>query len=730
MQRIGGCGADTVHGMGGFGMNTYDEKFRKQAEELVGKMTIAEAASQLLHSSPAIERLGVPEYNWWNEGLHGVARAGIATVFPQAVGMAAAFDEEFLETEAEAISEEARAKHNAAKRSGDGDIYKGLTYWSPNINIFRDPRWGRGHETYGEDPYLTGHLGNAFIEGLQGDCKNGYLKIAACAKHFAVHSGPEALRHGFDVSPSEKDLYETYTPAFKTAVEDAQVETVMTAYNSVWGQPCCVNERLIDRFLKKEWGFDGHIVSDCWAVRDVHENHHYTKSPAESAALSVKAGCDLNCGCTYEYLLDALQEGLVTEEEIRAAAVRVFTTRFKLGMFDPDCDYDNIPYTVVCCREHQELALQAAERSAVLLKNNGILPLKKENLKNIAVIGPNAYSEKALYGNYNGFSANWITNLDGIRAECGDDIRLYFSEGCDIVNEKEDPLAKPGKLHSEAVEIAKLSDVVILCVGLDGDLEGEEGDTGNAFASGDKLDLLLPKSQRDLCEKILELKKPVVIVINSGSSLDLSMYEDRADAILQSWYSGEKGGQALAEILFGKISPSGKLPLTFYRNDQKLPDFSDYHMKGRTYKFVEETPWYPFGYGLSYTSFEYSNIKAEKTEEGFLLSVDLKNTGNMPAREIVELYIRYEGEAFEKPHHHLEGFASVELAENESHTVEFVLEPGQFDSFLEDGSRKLLDGKYTVFVGGSQPDERSVSLTGKKPLSVSFEAKDGVPELL
>lgn len=706
-------------------MNTYDESYKERARELVGKMTLPEAASQLLHQSPAIERLGIPEYNWWSEGLHGVARAGIATVFPQAVGMAAAFDDEFLEKEAEAISDEARAKYNAARRSGDADIYKGLTYWSPNINIFRDPRWGRGHETYGEDPYLTGRLGKAFIDGLQGNCGNGYLKLAACAKHFAVHSGPEAVRHGFDVVPSEKDFRETYTPAFKTAVEDAKVETVMTAYNSVWGVPCCANDRLINQILKQEWGFDGHVVSDCWAVRDVHENHHYTKSPAESAAVSVKTGCDLNCGCTYEYLLDAVQQGLITEEEIRQAAVHIFTTRFKLGMFDEGCPYDEIPYTVVCSSEHQKLALQAAEKSIVLLKNDGILPISKDKLKHIAVIGPNAYSQKALYGNYNGFSGNWITNLDGIREEAGEEIRIFYSQGCDIVEEKEDPLARPGKYYSEAVEAARISDLVILCLGLDGDLEGEEGDTGNAFASGDKLDLLLPKPQRILCDKILALKKPTVIVINSGSSLDLSQYEKDANAIIQEWYSGEKGGKALAEILFGKISPSGKLPVTFYRNDQTLPDFTDYHMEGRTYKFLREAPWYPFGYGLSYASFEYSGLMADTEGEGFRIRANLKNTGDMEASEIVQLYVRYEGEAFEKPHHHLEGFANISLKPGESREIAFSLLPAQFHSFLEDGTEVLLDGKYTVFVGGCQPDERSVSLTGSKPLSYSFEAAGG-----
>ncbi len=698
---------------------------RKRAEELVEKMTVAEAASQLLHQSPAIERLGIPEYNWWSEGLHGVARAGIATVFPQAVGMAAAFDDAFLKQEAEVIAEEARAKFNAANRRGDRDIYKGLTYWSPNINIFRDPRWGRGQETYGEDPCLTGRLGNAFIHGLQGKDPSGYLKIAACAKHFAVHSGPEAVRHGFDVSPTEKDLRETYLPAFETAVEDADVEAVMTAYNSVFGEPCCANDRLINKILKDEWGFEGHIVSDCWAVRDLHGDHHFTKRPAESAAISVRRGCNLNCGCTYEYLLDALQEGLITEEEIRSAAVQVFTTRFRLGMFDEDCPFDRIPYSVVNCAEHRELALEAARKSVVLLKNDGILPLKKERLRSIAVIGPNAYSSKALYGNYNGDSGHWCTNLDGIREEAGEEIRVYYSQGCDLIKEKEDPLAKEGKYLSEAEEIASISDVTILCLGLDADLEGEEGDTGNAFASGDKLDLLLPPAQRKLCDRILSLGKPVIIVLNSGSALDLSAYESKAGAILQAWYSGESGGRALADILFGRVSPSAKLPLTFYYNDQKLPEFTDYRMTGRTYKFTEQKPWYPFGYGLSYTRFAYRSCRAESDGETVRIRAEVENAGRIKAAEIVQIYIRYEGEAFEKPHHHLADFRSVMIEAGSVEQVEFELKKKLFHSFLEDGTETLLPGRYTVFVGGFQPDERSFELTRAEWKAFTVEAENG-----
>ncbi len=695
---------------------------KQQAEALVAQMTLEEAASQLLHQSPAIERLGVQEYNWWSEALHGVARAGRATVFPQAIGMAAAFDPAFLQTEAEAIATEARAKYNAAVKYGDRDIYKGLTYWSPNINIFRDPRWGRGHETYGEDPYLTTTLGNAFIRGLQGDTTSGnYMKIAACAKHFAVHSGPEKLRHEFDAQATEKDLQETYLPAFESAVKDAGVESVMGAYNRTNGEPCCAHERLLVQILRGEWGFDGHVVSDCWAIKDIHKNHHYTNTPEESAAIAVKRGCDLNCGCTFEALLDAHRQGLISEEEIRKAAVHVFTTRFKLGEFAKDCPYDEISYDVVGSKEHRALALQAARESMVLLSNDGSLPLKLEQLHTIAVIGPNAYSQKALYGNYNGFSDHWITNLDGIREAVGDRARILYSQGSDIVKDKEDPLAKCGKYYSEAKICADLADVVILCVGLDGDLEGEEGDTGNAFASGDKIDLLLPKTQRQLIEEVLGIGKPTVIVVNAGSALDLSAYEDRAAAILQAWYPGECGGEALAEILFGKVSPSGKLPLTFYHNTDPLPEFTDYHMKGRTYKFFEGTPWRAFGFGLSYTTFAYRDLQVKEREDGALdLSVTVQNTGAYDADEVTQVYLSYDGEAFEKPIRKLVGFVRTSLAKGEEQQLQLRIAKRELLSVLEDGSKTILPGTYRLSVGSSQPDEKSMALMHSVPQEQTF----------
>lgn len=701
------------------------EIFRRQAEELVAQMTVEEAASQLLHNAPAVERLGVPSYNWWNEGLHGVGRVGTATVFPQAIGMAATFDAGFLKEEANMISEEARAKYNSAQEYGDRDIYKGLTYWSPNINIFRDPRWGRGHETYGEDPVLTSRLGVAFIEGLQGDGK--YLKVAACAKHYAVHSGPEAVRHTFDARVRPKDLAETYLPAFEAAVKEAGVEAVMGAYNCVNGEPSCANKMLLQEKLRGEWGFQGHVVSDCWAVRDFHESHHYTNRSAESASLAIRRGCDLNCGCTYENLLAGMEEGLVTEKEIRESAIRVMTTRFALGMFDGNCIYNKISYDVVSQPSHKAVALRAAEKSIVLLKNNGILPLDRGKIKSIGVIGPNAYSQAALYGNYHGDSDEYITDLDGIRQAAGKGIRIFYSKGCDLWRNSDDPLSMPGRLHNEAAAVVKCSDVLILCVGLDETMEGEEGDQGNAYGSGDKENLLLPLSQQTLIEKVLSYDKPVIIVNHSGSAMDLSAYEEKCAAIIQAWYPGERGGEALGNILFGEYNPSGKLPVTFYYNDQPMPDFTDYNMAGRTYKFVEAAPWYPFGYGLSYADFVYENLSVCLTEESVNLSVKVRNTGKVDGEEIIECYLQYEGEAFEKPHYKLAAFASrwIQAEKDAECSMSFPIK--YMAGILEDGSSKVLDGRYVLFVGSCQPDERSIGLLGeeKKPLAISLIVEDG-----
>lgn len=713
-----------------------EQHFRKRARELVESMTLEEAASQLRYNAPSITRLGIPSYNWWNEALHGVARAGTATVFPQAIGMAAMFDPEFLRKIADVISTEARAKYNMQSALEDRDIYKGLTVWSPNINIFRDPRWGRGHETYGEDPFLTKTLGVAFIRGLQGESE--YLKTAACAKHYAVHSGPEELRHSFDARASAKDMEETYLPAFKAAVKEAKVESVMGAYNRTNGEPCCGSKTLLEDLLRGQWGFEGHVVSDCWAIRDFHEHHGVTKTAEESAALAINNGCDLNCGNTYLQMLIAHQEGLVSEQSIRNAATRLFTTRIRLGMFDKDCEYNNISFEENDTEAHRQLAAEAAKRSAVLLKNDGILPLDKSKLKRIAVAGPTANSRKVLEGNYCGTASEYITNLEGIRKAAGEDIRIFYSVGCDLFRDRVEPLAMPNDRISEAKGCAAASDVIILCLGLDASIEGEQGDTGNSNASGDKDNLLLPEPQRVLLNEMLSIGKPVVLVLNSGSALDIGDAADRCAAVLQCWYSGAQGGYALGEILFGRCNPSGKLPVTFYR-DGTLPDFEDYSMHGRTYRYLDQEPLYPFGYGLSYTSFRFDDLRINAYETGRPLcgEVTVTNDGSFDGAEVAEFYIKnhvvenaadprnaqVRDRIGEQPHYSLCGMQRLFLKAGESSTLQFEISPQCLETVLEDGTRTMLSGSYSLFAGGSQPDSRSVKLTGKQPLCAAIRIR-------
>lgn len=711
-----------------------EKTFREMAEALVDQMTVDELATQLKYDSPAIPRLGIPAYNWWNEVLHGVARAGTATVFPQAIAMAAMFDDKFLQEIAETISTEARAKYNAQSADEDRDIYKGLTVWSPNVNIFRDPRWGRGHETYGEDPYLTSRLGVAFIKGLQGEGK--YLKTAACAKHFAVHSGPEAVRHSFDAIATKKDMYETYLPAFKAAIQEANVETVMGAYNRTNGEPCCGSKTLLIDILKKEWGFDGHIVSDCWAIRDFHTNHMVTSSAAESAALALKNGCDLNCGNTYLHLMVALQEGLITEEDLRVAAVRLFTTRYKLGLFADDCEYDAIGYEQNDTVENRAMALEAGRKSMVMLKNDGVLPLDKSKLKSIGIIGPTADSKIVLEGNYNGTASEYITNLEGIREAVGPDVRIYYSEGSHLYEDRVQTLALPNDRISEAKTVARHSDVVVLCLGLDSTIEGEEGDTGNSFAAGDKNSLFLPECQQELLKAVVEIGKPTIVVINAGSAIDVSYADANCNAIIHSWYSGGSGGRALADLLFGKCSPSGKLPVTFYY-DRNLPDFEDYSMKNRTYRYMEDEALYPFGFGLSYTTFRYDGFTVSEDGDGAACEVTVTNTGAYDADEVVQIYVSnnikekvangknasYEAQidVNNQPRYSLCAFTRVSLKAGESKKVTIKVAALAFETVLEDGSRVTLAGEYTLYIGGQQPDARSEALMKQACLSQKIQ---------
>ena len=692
------------------------EEARKRAEQLVEQMTTDEMAGQLKFDAPAIEHLGIPEYNWWNEGLHGVARAGTATVFPQAIGMAAAWDPELMYLEASVIAEEARAKYNVSVKYGDRDIYKGLTLWSPNVNIFRDPRWGRGHETYGEDPVLTSRLAVPFIKGLQGDGK--YLKTAACAKHFAVHSGPEALRHSFNAVANSKDMFETYLPAFEACVKEADVEAVMGAYNRTNGEPCCANEELI---LREKWGFQGHYVSDCWAIRDFHENHHVTNNGVESSALALNTGCDLNCGCTYLCLKEALRKHLVKKSTLKQAAVRLFTTRYLLGMFD-ETEYDQIPYSCVESKEHLELAQRAAE-SIVLLKNNGILPLKKEEIHVIGVIGPNADNRKSLEGNYHGTASHYITALEGIQDYAGEDIRVMYSKGSHLFMDKEEQLAKEKDRLSEAMAVAEYSDVIVLCVGLDETLEGEQGDTGNRDASGDKEDLEFPKGQQELMKAVLNTGKPVIVCNFTGSAMNLSLAEEKADAVIQAWYPGARGGRALAKILFGEVSPCGKLPVTFYKSLEQLPAYEDYSMKGRTYRYLTEEPLYPFGYGLTYGDVQVLDAqptqKPDKDHDMVLL-VKVKNNSDRDTKEVVQVYIRNEGTSYAPLHPVLCAFMKIKLDAGEEKTLE-ILVPSDAYCVINDNGEKIFDSPSSVlYIGTSSPDKRSESLSGKKAKEVQI----------
>lgn len=701
-------------------------EYRERATELVAQMSLEEKVFQLRHPAPAIPRLGIKAYNYWNEALHGVARAGVATVFPQAIGMAAAFDEEMIGKVAETVSTEGRGKFNAQSKFGDTDIYKGLTFWAPNINIFRDPRWGRGHETYGEDPYLTSRLGVAFVKGIQGD-DSRYLKAAACAKHFAVHSGPESIRHSFDARVSEQDLRETYLPAFKALVQEAGVEAVMGAYNRTNGEPCCASRRLLIDILRKEWGFKGHVTSDCWAIKDINENHCVTSSPEESVALAMNNGCDLNCGNIYEYLIRAVDEGLTSEDAIDEALIRVLTTRMKLGLFDgPENNpYSSIDYSQVDTAEARKQNLEVAAKTIVMLKNAGsILPLDCSRIKTIGVIGPNADSRKALVGNYEGTSSEYVTVLEGIRREAESaGIRIFYSEGCHLYKDRMSGLGGANDRIAEVKAVCEQSDIVIACMGLDASLEGEEGDTGNEYGSGDKPNLRFPGLQQEVLDTIAASGKQMILVVLSGSALALDKVQNEAAAILQGWYPGAQGGRAIAEILFGKRSPEGKLPLTFYSESNPMPGFTDYSMKNRTYRYMLENPLYPFGYGLSYTDFnekiaqvrvngQAAEGRVDFTAEDVIeVDVEVANIGKMDGGATVQAYVEY---GFDNaPVRQLKGLKKVFVKSGETVKVTIRLDVNAFGLYDEKGEFVLNRGKYTVSVGDSQPDAYSCKLTGK-----------------
>ncbi len=819
-----------------------------RVNDLVSRMTLNEKVEQMLYNAPAIERLGIPAYNWWNEGLHGVARAGRATVFPQAIGLAAMWDTDLLHRVATVIADEARAKHHDAVRNGRRGIYEGLTFWSPNINIFRDPRWGRGMETYGEDPFLTGQLAVEFIKGMQGDDPH-YYKTIATPKHFAVHSGPEPDRHVFDAVIDERELRETYLPHFRDAVVEGKAQSVMCAYNRFRGAPCCGSSELLQKILRDEWGFDGYVVSDCWAIKDFYTTHKVVTSAPEAAAVALKAGTDLNCGVSYDSLGVAIRMGLVSEALVDLSIKRLFTARFKLGMFDPPyrVPFANIPISINDCKEHRKIALEAARKSIVLLKNeNSLLPLSK-NLKSIAIIGPNANDVEVLLGNYNGIPTAPVTPLEGIRNKVKSKTKIFYSRGCNVaenvpsfevipssalINQRgtskknglfaeyfnnndfiknpaviridsavdfnwwdqpavkglradsfsvrwtgslvppisgrysvglsvlggsklylDDSLlvevsdrhivltqwkdvemiagqsykikiefwdrradasvrllwSKPNpRLKEEAIEAAKQADAVVMCLGLSPRLEGEEMDVDvPGFAGGDRVNIGLPKIQEDLLKDIANTGKPIVLVLLNGSALAINWAAEHIPAIVEVWYPGQAAGSALADVLFGDYNPAGRLPITFYKSVDQLPPFDDYRMKERTYRYFTGEPLYPFGYGLSYTTFDYSNLrfsaKGVQAGESLSVSVDVRNTGKRAGEEVVQLYIKHVDASVPVPLRSLQGFRRIFLKQGEKKTITFLLTPRQLSLIDVNNKRVVEPGTFEISVGGKQP---------------------------
>jgi beta-glucosidase len=685
-----------------------------RANDLVSRMTMEEKISQMLHTAKAIPKLDVPQYNWWNEALHGIAN-GVATVFPQSIGLGATFNPDLMFEIANAISDEGRAKHHAHLKNNDRGIFKGLTFWSPNVNIFRDPRWGRGQETYGEDPFLMGKMGVSFVKGIQGDDVK-YLKAVSTPKHYVVHSGPEKLRHEFNAVVSEKDLRETYLYAFKECVKKGKAYSIMGAYNRTNGEVCCGSPTLLQKILREEFEFSGYVVSDCGAIGNFHKDHKITETAAESAALAVKNGCDLNCGATYPALIEAYEKGLISEHLINISVTRLFIARFKLGMFDPpeNVNYARIPYSVVDSQKHRDLALKAARQSIVLLKNeNSLLPLSKD-IEKIAVIGPNAHDRNALRGNYSGTLSKFETIFEGILNKVPD-TRVSYAPGCEISKSGRVGFFGDNYSLSEAITVAENSDIVILCLGLSQRLEGEEGSASLLPGlKGDRDRIELPDTQLILLREILKTGKPIVVVLLNGSPVAIPWVEKNIPAIVEAWYPGEQGGTAIADVLFGDYSPSGRLPITFVKSTDDLPSFEDYKMKGRTYRYIEKEPLYPFGYGLSFTTFTYTKVKLNKrvirTGDSIEISVDVKNTGKVASEEVVQLYIKDLKASVTVPHHSLQGMQRINLKPGKKQTVNFLITPRNMALINNDGKCILEPGHFEVFVGGCQPDDRSKEL--------------------
>ncbi|WP_109436772.1 glycoside hydrolase family 3 C-terminal domain-containing protein [Aquimarina sp. AU119] len=674
----------------------------ERADALISELTLEEKASQMLDVCPAIERLDIPEYNWWNEALHGVARNGRATVFPQAIAFGATFDENLIQRVGNAISDEARAKYNEAIKIGNRSRYAGLTFWSPNVNIFRDPRWGRGQETYGEDPFLTSRIGVSFVKGLQGDHPK-YMKAAACAKHYAVHSGPEELRHEFDAVVSKKDLFETYLPAFKALVQEAKVEGVMGAYNRTNGEPCSGSPYLLQDILRKDWGFNGYIVSDCWAIADFHTYHKVTNTQEESTALALKSGTNINCGNVYSNIKSTLNQGLITEELLNQRLKENLLTRFKLGLFDPIGSnlYDTIKADVIDSDKHRKIALETAQKSIVLLKNkNNVLPIKKD-IRTAYIVGPNASNEEVLLGNYYGVTSSTQTILDGIVGKVSPGTSINYKSGVLPFRDNVNPI-------DWSTGEAKKADVCIAVMGISALLEGEEGEALASSEKGDRTSLKLPQNQIDYIKKLKkDSDNPLILVLTGGSPIAIPEIHDLADAILFVWYPGEEGGNAVADVLFGDVVPSGKLPITFPKSVDQLPPYENYDMKGRTYKYMIQEPLYPFGFGLSYTQFQYKNLAID---DQFNVSAQISNTGNIEAEEVVQLYISSPLAGKGDPIYDLKSFKREKLKPGETKNITFKLNIDNFNQFDENGKEILRDGNYTIYVGGTLPSQRSQDL--------------------
>ena len=696
--------------------------FEERADLLIEAMTLKEKVAQFLNETPAIPRLGVPEYNWWNESLHGIARNGKATIFPQGIAMGATFNPDLIQEMTTAISDEGRAKFKIAQAMNNKGLYAGLTFWSPNVNIFRDPRWGRGQETYGEDPFLTSKIGVAYVKGLQGN-DSKYFKATACAKHFAVHSGPEELRHSFNASPSKLDLYETYLPAFEALVKEGNVQGVMGAYNAVYGDPSCSSEFLLDELLKKQWGFNGYIVSDCGALGDILKGHKKAKTVEEAVALAMNAGVNLNCGWVYQNIQSAIDQNLITEELVNERLKQLFLIRFKLGFFDKaeSNPFNNVTSEVINSDEHKDLARKVAQQSIVLLKNkDNILPLDK-NIKTLYITGPFSSSSNILMANYYGMSANLVTVLEGVTDKVSLGTSLNYRQGVLPFNKNLNPL-------NWAPKVAGQVEATIVVVGISNEIEGEEVDAIASEHKGDRKDLKLPQSQIDYIKELCEHKKgPIILVLGTGSPVSLEEVEPLVDAVVCMWYPGEQGGNAVADVLFGDVAPSGHLPITFPKNVEQLPAFDDYNMKGRTYKYMTKEPMYPFGFGLSYTFSEFSNItsntKSVKEGNELNISVDVKNNGNKDFEEVVQAYlVPIDGPDY-LPMYSLKGFERISLKAGETKKVDFRFNTEQLNQINLEGEKVWMKGTYKIIISNALPSKRSIELGSAKPIETIIKLK-------